>query len=144
MDYLEILEESYQVCREDCFTCEPPSKLNFIATEVFLIWTYDSAMNDKMGREFLKICDVITKGDNFTFIDTSEENYELYLRTVSYPFFKRKLEWGGSIRGAWWKHNPVEIDSCGLYYKGEQLRKEKFDMRLLIPAIQKFLQGEIT
>jgi len=143
MDYLEMLEESYQESKENCFTCEPPSKLNFIATQVFLIWTYDSSIEDKMGLEFLKICDVITKRNNFQFIE-SEESYELYLRTVSYPFFEDKLEWGSSIRAAWWKHNPVEIDSCGLYYEGKQLLKEKFDMRLLIPAIQQFLEGEIT
>ena len=142
MNYLKMLKESYQEYKGNCFDCEPPSKLNFISTQVFLIWTYDDCMDEKMGLEFLKVCDVITKGDNFLFIDTSGGNYELYLRTVSYPFFEGKLEWGNSIRGAWWVHDLVEIDSCGLHYKGKQLLKEKFDMRVLIPTIQQFLKGE--
>lgn len=99
MDYPRMLEESYQEYTYGCFNCEPPSKLNFIATQVFLIWTYDSAIEEKMGLEFLKVCDVITKRQNFQFIE-SEENYELYLRTVSYPFFEGKIDWGSSIRGA--------------------------------------------
>ena len=142
MDYLKMLEESYQEYKDGYFNCKPPSKLNFIATQVFLIWVYDSAIEEKMGLEFLKVCDVITKRYNFQFLE-SEENYELYIRTVSYPFFEGKLEWGSSIRGAWWEYSHVEIDSCGLHYEGKQLLKGKFGMRLLIPAIQQFLEGEV-
>ncbi len=144
IDYLEMLKKSYQENKSHCFTCSSPSKLEFIANHVFLINTYDSLVDEKMALDFLKVCDVITKGDNFIFIDSSDENYELYLRTVMYPFFENKIDWGSSIRGAWWEYDLVEIDSCGLYYEGEQLLNEKFDMRLLIPAIQKFLEGEIT
>ena len=39
------------------------------------------------------------------------------------PFFQNKLEWGTSIRGAWWKLDDkrFELSSCGIYENGEQV-----------------------
>ena len=46
------------------------------------------------------------------------------------PFFAEKLEWGTSIRGAWWNlrgDRKFKIKSCGLYIGDEQLLEISFD-----------------
>ena len=59
-----------------------------------------------------------------------ESNHFNYLLMVNMPFFKDKLEWGGSIRGAWWDlHGDKEftIESCGLWYNNEQILSLRFN-----------------
>jgi len=43
-----------------------------------------------------------------------ENTYEDYIMICHLPFIASKIEWGGSIRGAWWCHEDIPIHSCGL------------------------------
>ena len=42
------------------------------------------------------------------------------------PFFRYKLDWGTSIRAAFWSAGPnenIELRSCGLWLDGKQFRE---------------------
>ena len=56
---------------------------------------------DASERFALKMIEVIESIINRTTFDYQKENYDNYLTMVNMPFLVDKLEWGGSIRGAW-------------------------------------------
>ena len=55
------------------------------------------------------------------------------------PFFIGKIEWGSSIRGAWWIYGAKEIQSSGLWEGDDQLSKIVFesekDWKMFISAV---------
>jgi hypothetical protein len=69
---------------------------------------------------------------------------------VNMPFFKGKLEWGMSIRGAWWDlygDRKFEINSCGFFEGQEQIDRIVFgedQWPEFINAMIQFTKDEIT
>jgi hypothetical protein len=49
----------------------------------------------------LEVCEVILNGKTVAYINESDANYKNYITIVNMPFLRGKLEWGTSIRGAW-------------------------------------------
>ena len=47
---------------------------------------------------------------------------------VNMPFFMPRLNWGGSIRGAWWDHKQPALNSCGLWVEQEQQTELAFTL----------------
>jgi uncharacterized cupin superfamily protein len=45
---------------------------------------------------------------------------------VNMPFFARRLEWGTSVRGAWWDHAAQTLESCGIWRGKEQAVSVQF------------------
>lgn len=140
MDYLEMLEESYEEYKkwehENFHT-----KLNFLADGVFGITTYENSIECEMAQEFLQVCEAISNNTTFDFIST-EEDCNIYLRTINYPFFIDRIEWGSSIRGAWWENGITKIESCHLFSNGDQIIGEDFNMKDLTHAMLKFIGEE--
>lgn len=118
--YLGLLEHSFDVGK----ACgEFNNKLEFLSEHIFDFTTYDSEMASLLGGKALEVCTVINDKKTFDYIK-DKDNYRWYLLMCNMPFFEGKLEWGTSIRGAWWSlygDNVFELSSCGLYVEGEQL-----------------------
>lgn len=138
MDYLKLLEESFG--KEDY---EDYSRLEFLAEEVFGFTTYENHISPFMADKALQVCEAITDSTTFDYINTKEGNL-WYLVMVNMPFFEDKIEWGCSIRGAWWDlygKKTFAISSCGLFYEGEQvllLQLDKDQWKELIKAMLTF------
>jgi hypothetical protein len=121
MDYLKLFEESYKEEQSDV-----NSKLEYLSFNVFGFITYDGGIDDLFARKAVEVCKAITLRETFEYIK-DPENYKWYLIMCNMPFFKDKLNWGGSIRGAWWgaetsdPEKAYHIQSTGLFYEGEQL-----------------------
>jgi hypothetical protein len=117
--YLDLLEHSYQYARE-WDPCPPETRAAFLSVGIFDFTTYDGAMDDLFGGRAVQVCDAINFGKTFEYIK-DPENYKWFLLMVNMPFFYPRLEWGTSIRGAWWEHGKVQrLDSCFLYEGDEQ------------------------
>lgn len=126
MDYLELLKESFEVEKEENSDLEP---YGYLADHIFDFTTYDDEASNRMGESTLAFCSVISNGNTFDYID-DEANYNNYLNCVNLTFFANKLDWGTSVRGAWWNlynDEKFELTSCGLYKDKEQLRSIKFN-----------------
>lgn len=97
MDYKLLLEHSYATEIEH----RPQSRLEYLSEYIFEFITYDSEMDVLFARKAVEVCDVIT---NRTAVDynRAQDDYEWYLLMCNLPFFAKKIEWGTSIRGAWW------------------------------------------
>ena len=128
MNYLELLEESYKETAE-CRGDHELEKLEFLAEDIFGFTTYENVVSSMMAQKALEVCRAISNKKTFDYI-TSEDGNLWYLVMVNMPFFENRLEWGTSIRGAWWDlggNKEFIIESCGLFSRGEQILELKLN-----------------
>jgi hypothetical protein len=120
----ELLEHSFNLTRGFGGGHEM-SRLEFLAEYVFDFTTYDTEMGELFARKALEVCAAINDGKTFDYIKDAD-NYRWYLLMVNMPFFAGRLEWGTSVRGAWWDHGAQKLESCGLWREGEQVLSMEF------------------
>ena len=128
MDYLKLLENSYKQNKKFRGD-EELDPLEFLAEDIFKFTTYESVVSSLMAKKCLEVCKAISEKMTFKYIE-SEEGQKWYLIMVNMPFFNEKLEWGTSIRGAWWKlcgDQKFKVESYGLYVEREQLLEILFN-----------------
>ena len=118
-DYLALLEHSYTMTC-DVLECEPSSRLDYLGDHIFNFTIYDSAMSELFAEKAIEVCRAISEGSTFDYI-RDPENYRWYLAMCNMPFFAGRLEWGTSIRGAWWDHGDHAFTTCGLFVDDEQV-----------------------
>lgn len=95
------------------------SKLEFLASDVFNFITYDGGMDEFLALKMLKVLSIILNEQNHQYIK-KESNYKDFILMVNMPFLVDKLEWGASIRGAWYKdYGSYEI--CHIKIKKGEL-----------------------
>lgn len=102
-DYKEILDIAYRKQKET--ECPPDNKFVFVGDYIFDFTTYDGSMSSFMAKLMLDVCGTILNGHTFKYVE-NKTNYLNYLLMVNMPFLEEKIEWGTSIRGAW-------FDECG-------------------------------
>lgn len=115
-DYKRMLEEGHNKLQGQAHH----SRLEFIADHVFNFTTYECEYSELFAKKAIEVCDAINDGKTYEYIK-EHENRLWYSLMVNMPFFSDKLEWGASIRGAWWSEGPHKFSSCGLFLDGEQL-----------------------
>jgi hypothetical protein len=138
----ELLEQSYEIALGD--ECPPRSRHDFLGEHIFDFTTYDGDMSELFARKALEVCVAITDGQTFDYI-TDADNYRWFLLMVNMPFFVGRLEWGTSIRGAWWVHEDQNLESCGLWCDGEQVLSLKFSRTewvAFVAALAQFASDE--
>lgn len=124
MTYLALLEHSYTTER-DTSENPPESRLVFLADQVFQFTTYDATMSTEFAQHAVDVCQAITQQTTFQYIE-DRDRYRWFLLMCNMPFFNGRLDWGTSIRGAWWAHNPTRLESCGLWREAEQIGALEF------------------
>ena len=118
-DYLRMFEDGHK--ETDSFNGEGrTSKLDYLANHIFDFTTYESEMSELFAIKAIEVCGAISDRKTFEYIDSNNDNRIWYLLMCNMPFFSERLEWGTSIRGAWWSH-PMKLDTCGLFWKGNQI-----------------------
>ena len=125
MDYRELLEHSYAVTKDVFSECPPGSRLDYLGDHIFNFTTYDGEMSELFARKAVEVCAAINNKLTFDYIKEPND-YRWFLLMCNIPFFAERLEWGTSIRGAWWGAplgKKIEFDSCGLWIGDEQLDK---------------------
>lgn len=83
----------------DTHYTEQEKKCIFLSDGVFGITTYDEGLSLDFGKMILETMVHIKNKTNYEYIKEDEENYKNYI--LSCHFLERCLEWGTSIRGAW-------------------------------------------
>lgn len=119
--YTQLLNDSYKAVR-DIYECPPESRLEYLSDHIFDFTTYDSEMSELFAKKSVEVSEAITNQSTIDYIRQSDENYRWYLLMCNMPFFYKKLDWGTSIRGAWWDHGVTfTIDTCGFFQDREQM-----------------------
>jgi hypothetical protein len=122
MNYRELLDRSYE--RENAE--EEQSRYAYLSEYIFMFTTYDSEISDEFGQIAVAVCEAVTNRTTFEFIK-DPENYRRFILLCNTPFFSDRIEWGTSIRGAWWRFDMIKMDSCGLWSAdGDQLEEISF------------------
>jgi hypothetical protein len=147
MDYLNLLQHSFAVEKANR-ECAPASRLAYLSDSIFDFTTYDSAMDELFAAKAIEVCAAINDSKTFEYIKDAEQ-YKWYLLMCNMPFFAERLEWGTSIRGAWWAGQlgkQIEFDTCGLWIGDDQcietLKFSADDWRLFIAAVIYFAGGK--
>lgn len=119
----EMLERSFLVERGN----DPEmSRLAYLAHHVFDFTTYDDGASELFAKKALEACVAISGKSSFEYIK-DPDNHRWFLIMVNMPFFARRLDWGTSIRGAWWNHADQTLESCGLWLGDVQATSMTFN-----------------
>jgi hypothetical protein len=93
---LEDLELGYSSHATDRVT-----RLVYLANEFFGFTTYCSVVAEFLTTKALEVCEAIANRTTFEY-NKDPENEKWFTVMCNMDFFKDKIEWGTSIRGAWW------------------------------------------
>ena len=80
--------------------CPPTNKIQFIGSTIFGFTTYDDEIDEIFAKCMLEVCECILNGTSTQYQNTRTKYFN-YLTMVNMPFLVDKLDWGTSIRGAW-------------------------------------------
>ena len=123
-DYRRMLEEGH--AETDTFQGQGrTSRTEYLSDHIFNFTTCEGEYSELFAKKGLEVCAAISDGKTFEYI-AEPEGRLWYLLMVNMPFFSDKLEWGTSIRGAWWGEPPskkIGFSSCGLFLDGKQLHE---------------------
>jgi hypothetical protein len=122
-DFIGILNHSFEM--ERYLECGTESRLVYLSDHIFDFTTYDSEMSEMFSAKAVEVCDAINNARTFDYI-ANAENYKWFLVMCNMPFFAQRLNWGTSIRGAWWDHREHRLSSCGIWNGDEQEMELKF------------------
>lgn len=161
MNYNLLLQESYKEYLRtsehlhDGSESQTELKADFLSGDVFNLTTYDSALDILFVTDIMEVVKAIHTSTTFDYFRDDQDKYVKYITCVNFPWFTDKLDWGGSIRGAWWEYfNKGEGymrkavtqvgDGC-LWYEGKQTKVE-FDNRdgwiLFVDELIKFWENK--
>ncbi len=118
LNYARMLVDGFCEMRDACGGAS--SRLTYLSDFVFGFTTYDSEMAELFARKATEVCAAISAGKTFDYIKDPNQ-YRWFLVMCNMPFFAGRIEWGTSIRGAWWAHNGTTLSSDGLWSEGEQI-----------------------
>lgn len=141
-DFIGLLNHSFEIERDR--ECGTESRLAYLSENIFDFTTYDLEMSETFATKGVEVCAAINDAKTFEYI-ADAENYKWYLLMCNMPFFSLRLNWGTSIRGAWWDHREHELRSCGIWRGEEQETVLKFsreDWQKFIAAIVAFADGK--
>lgn len=145
MNYTKLLADGYAM------TCEQgESRLEYLSDHIFDFTTYDSEKAERFAVMALEVCQAIQQRKTFEYIE-DPTNYMTFLLMVNMPFFASRLNWGTSVRGAWWDTsypNQADLDTSGLWLDDQQitgpLQFSTDDWRQFIDALLAFAGGAAT
>lgn len=144
MKYASMLTEGYAETNR----AEKVSRLEYLSEYIFAFTTYQSDMAELFAAKAVEVCEAINNSKTFDYIKDDDQR-RWYLLMVNMPFFASKIEWGTSIRGAWWNSGPktpIQLCSVGLWLDGEQLYEPMFfthdEWREFIAAVIAFARED--
>lgn len=121
------------------------SKVEFVGEWIFDFTTYEDEFIRKLTTQAVLVANNIT---NCTTFELYNEDPETYLTMINMPFFKNRVEWGTSIRGAWWeKRNTSDMFFSSRLFSNQQGKQVGLgvigtEIKDFIVAINNFLKEE--
>lgn len=135
MDALQILKRDWDEYRN--FRPFEVTKYEWLSENIFDLTTYDNSLNERFGKKIFDVCKTILDGATFEYIQKSEQHYVDYILVCQLLEKFRWIEWGSSIRGAWFEEQD-ESRYIFAYWDGEykELQFTEENIRLLIEFVE--------
>jgi hypothetical protein len=120
--YSDLLDEDYAQ-EIQCACISPKSKMQYLGYRIFDFTTYDGELDTYLAEKMIAVLRAIINRSTFAYIESSRNNYINYIMMCNTPFLHDKLEWGTSIRGAWFDDSidTFEIPCTDIVVKSGQL-----------------------
>ena len=137
---MKLLEDGFSACK--ILFDKELSRLEYLSEYIFNFTTYDSELSEELGRKAVDVCAAINNGTTFDYIE-DKDNCRWFILMCNMPFFADRINWGTSIRGAWWDCCPLE--SCGLFDGTSQVCVLDFNQeswKLFISQVVEFARKE--
>ena len=117
--FIKILDENYKKQAE--MGIELDTKMEYLGRVIFDFTTYDGAIDVLFAERMIPVLKCILNRTTFEYQKDEKQNVN-YLTMVNMPFLVDKLDWGGSIRGAWFDNwQEYEIDCGRIEIKKQEL-----------------------
>lgn len=84
---------------------------DWVANDVFDLTTYDGELDKCFSKKILEVCKVILNGKNFEYI-RNNDNYVNYILVCQTLVRHNWIDWGTSIRGAWFDDDWGDEEDC--------------------------------
>lgn len=123
LDYRQMLEDGFAAWQEFNAPQQYESRAHYLADHVFEFTTYDDELAKELGAKALEVCRAISERKTFEYV-ADAANHRWFIVMSNMPFFARRLNWGTSVRGAWWDTsypNATELDTTALWLNGHQV-----------------------
>ena len=130
MTTIELIKTDYDLCVE-CDIFE--TKYEWAASSVFKLATYDSDLDELFVKKILEVCKVILNRTNFEYIK-DENNYHTYILVCQLLKDMKWINWGTSIRGAWFNDFTVDEDVSPLFIP------HTYEDRLIYPSKENIME----
>lgn len=101
MTALEIYKAQFEEERT-WWRSEPVSKYEWAAHRVFDLVTYDSSLDEMFVKDIIEVCKEILEERTYEYI-RDQDNYIKYILVCQILDKFHWIEWGTSIRGAWFE-----------------------------------------
>jgi hypothetical protein len=102
MDVIELYRKEYAFETE--VIQEGSTKYTWAATQVFELTTYDRSLEELFVKKIIEVCKAILEGRTFEYI-RDESRYVTYILVCQLLEHLNWIEWGTSIRGAWFEES---------------------------------------
>lgn len=79
------------------------NKYEWAASYIFDLTTYDGELDEKFVKDILEVCKVIADRSNYEYI-ANNDNYIKYILVCQLLDRFKWINWGTSIRGAWFEN----------------------------------------
>ena len=132
MATIDIYKEHYEeVCsRHD----DEYSKYEWAANYIFDLITYDTDLDERFVKDILEVCEVIADRCNYEYIENND-NYIKYILVCQLLDRFKWINWGISIRGAWFENIPPHDSKNildGNYYRIKEVPFSYDNLKALI------------
>lgn len=101
-NFKEQFDKRYLEAKEN-HGCPPKNRFQFLGSDIFNFTTHDGGVDELFAKKMLEVIDCILNKTTFEYHKHGEDeaNYLNFLTMVNMPFLQGMLDWGTSIRGAW-------------------------------------------
>lgn len=84
-------------------TCDT-TKYEWAASEIFDLCTYDGDLDERFVKTILEVCKIILENRNYEAI-RDDNFYPKFIIVCNLLDHKKWIDWGSSIRGAWFQED---------------------------------------
>jgi len=119
IDYLKMLEDGHSAM-DEIHGYGRTSRHEYLSEHIFQFIAYENRMAELFASKALDVCVAITERKVFDYLGDSDENRMWFLLMCNMPFFANRIDWGTSVRCAWWVY-PVNLGSEALFLGGQQV-----------------------
>lgn len=105
------MKEIYKAHYDDyCVLVDGATKYEWAANEVFELTTYDGSLDELFVKKIIEVLKVIFNRTSFDYIK-EESNYITYILVCQLLERFNWIDWGTSIRGAWFENYHLNCKS---------------------------------